>query len=191
MPATRTIQAKPTHYAGIDFRSRLEARWAIFFDCAGVEWIYEPRWLSFPERKKDGVAAEWGLPDPYLPDFRLPDLGLWVEVRPEATLLDVAQIFMVAHAGYGAAILLTRNNLQLPDRLDDQSLIIHIAHGKEWGWCCWAECLNCNSIQLDVVIPQGEIAQPPILCCGRPPSRNTIRLRSAYQAATRTSFGGH
>lgn len=37
-----TIAAKPTIYAGVRFRSRLEARWAAFFDAIGREWLYEP-----------------------------------------------------------------------------------------------------------------------------------------------------
>lgn len=32
-----TIQAIQTRYAGHHFRSRLEARWAVFFDYLGVE----------------------------------------------------------------------------------------------------------------------------------------------------------
>lgn len=39
---TYTIKAIPTTYAGINFRSRLEAKWAAFFDLAGFEWEYEP-----------------------------------------------------------------------------------------------------------------------------------------------------
>jgi hypothetical protein len=37
-----TIKAHPTLYAGVMFRSRLEARWAAFFDLLGWEWKYEP-----------------------------------------------------------------------------------------------------------------------------------------------------
>ena len=36
------IAAKPTIYKGFRFRSRLEARWAVFFDQIGVRWEYEP-----------------------------------------------------------------------------------------------------------------------------------------------------
>jgi hypothetical protein len=36
------IKAIPTRYAGVRFRSRLEARWAAFFDLAKWEWSYEP-----------------------------------------------------------------------------------------------------------------------------------------------------
>ena len=36
------IKAIPTTYAGVNFRSRLEARWAAFFDLVGWKWDYEP-----------------------------------------------------------------------------------------------------------------------------------------------------
>lgn len=32
----------PTKYEGVQFRSRLEARWAAFFDLLGWKWEYEP-----------------------------------------------------------------------------------------------------------------------------------------------------
>jgi len=35
-------KAHPTNYHGVTFRSRLEARWAAFFDLAGWSWEYEP-----------------------------------------------------------------------------------------------------------------------------------------------------
>jgi hypothetical protein len=38
----RKVRAHPTEYAGVRFRSRLEARWAAFFALAGWEWSYEP-----------------------------------------------------------------------------------------------------------------------------------------------------
>jgi hypothetical protein len=37
-----TIVARPTEYAGVKFRSRLEARWACFFDLLEWQWEYEP-----------------------------------------------------------------------------------------------------------------------------------------------------
>lgn len=36
------IKAHRTTYHGVTFRSRLEARWAAFFDLVGWEWEYEP-----------------------------------------------------------------------------------------------------------------------------------------------------
>lgn len=36
------IKSHRTVYDGVTFRSRLEARWAAFFDLVGWEWEYEP-----------------------------------------------------------------------------------------------------------------------------------------------------
>lgn len=36
------IKPIETVYKGYRFRSRLEARWAVFFDAQGIEWEYEP-----------------------------------------------------------------------------------------------------------------------------------------------------
>lgn len=63
-------KAIQTHYANHHFRSRLEARWAVFFNCLGVRWEYE----------KEGFELSSG---PYLPDFWLPDLECWLEVKPD------------------------------------------------------------------------------------------------------------
>lgn len=65
-----TIQAIPTRYRGYHFRSRLEARWAVFFDHLCVEWVYE----------REGFNVNG---TPYLPDFWLPEIGVWLEVKGE------------------------------------------------------------------------------------------------------------
>lgn len=65
-------QALETHYAGYRFRSRLEARWALFFDTAGIAWEYERQGFKL----SDGTC--------YLPDFWLPGVNLWVEVKGAA-----------------------------------------------------------------------------------------------------------
>lgn len=35
------IKPIQTRYKGYHFRSRLEARWAVFFDALGIAWKYE------------------------------------------------------------------------------------------------------------------------------------------------------
>jgi len=37
-----SIKSHETYYKGVLFRSRLEARWAAFFDIIGFKWEYEP-----------------------------------------------------------------------------------------------------------------------------------------------------
>lgn len=62
------IKAIETNYHGYRFRSRLEARWAVFFDAAGVRYIYESEGYVFNGKR-------------YLPDFYLPDLDCYFEVK--------------------------------------------------------------------------------------------------------------
>lgn len=38
----KNMKPMPTYYKGYSFRSRLEARWAVFFDACGVKWEYMP-----------------------------------------------------------------------------------------------------------------------------------------------------
>jgi hypothetical protein len=77
---TALISAIPTRYAGCHFRSRLEARWAVFFDHVAIDWEYEPQGFLV------GMYGE-NL-RPYLPDFYLPGLGLWVEVKGADEQID-------------------------------------------------------------------------------------------------------
>ena len=60
----------PTIYNGVRYRSRLEARWALFFDAIGLRAQYElDGWEIRP-----GVA--------YLADFWLPQIKMFFEVKP-------------------------------------------------------------------------------------------------------------
>lgn len=63
------IKPIETYYNGYRFRSRLEARWAVFFDALGVKYEYEPEGFQL----SDGSA--------YLPDFYLPAFNYFIEVK--------------------------------------------------------------------------------------------------------------
>jgi hypothetical protein len=83
------MNSKPieTIYNGHRFRSRLEARWAVWLDTLGIKYAYELQGFNL-----DGI--------PYLPDFWLPfpsgrawpsgtppHAGYWLEIKP-APLTD-------------------------------------------------------------------------------------------------------
>lgn len=67
MPAFSAVE---TTWHGYRFRSRLEARWAVFFDSLGIEFQYEPEGFRLPN-------GQW-----YLPDFFIPQTKTWAEVKP-------------------------------------------------------------------------------------------------------------
>ena len=58
-----------TNYRGYRFRSRLEARWAVFMDAAAIPWEYEAQGFNL-----GGVY--------YLPDFWLPRDQIFLEIKP-------------------------------------------------------------------------------------------------------------
>lgn len=74
------MKAKKTLYNGYKFRSKLEAKWAVFFDLCGIKYDYEPEaFICF-----DGSQ--------YTPDFFLYDVslrsdytisGVFVEIKPQ------------------------------------------------------------------------------------------------------------
>ena len=65
----RDIKFLPTYYNGIEFRSRLEARWSVFFDCMKISYRYE--YLGFD------LDDIW-----YVPDYYIPNQRIWIEIKP-------------------------------------------------------------------------------------------------------------
>jgi len=75
----KSIRKQPkainTKAFGCIFRSRLEARYAVAFTEARIEWRYEPE------------GFDLGSGNFYLPDFWLPQVSMWAEIKP-VTLTD-------------------------------------------------------------------------------------------------------
>jgi len=72
MEQKMTITPIPTVVNGIKFRSRLEARWSIFFSSLNLNWYYEYQGFK--------INDVW-----YLPDFLIitPSNELhWIEIKP-------------------------------------------------------------------------------------------------------------
>jgi hypothetical protein len=122
-----TIKPIETRYAGCRFRSRLEARWAVFFDEEHIKWRYEPEGFDL---------GQHGF---YLPDFWLPELHVWAEVKPfNPSVVEVGRMAELAESS-GHPVL---------------ALIDQPAYCAYWGihgWShpdaadngYWDECLSC------------------------------------------------
>lgn len=84
------IKAIETEYNGYRFRSRLEARWAVFFDAIGATYQYEPEGFAL----KDGSM--------YLPDFYLTNVSgrgsknIFVEIKGALSDSDLRKVELFA-----------------------------------------------------------------------------------------------
>tara|TARA_R100001443_G_scaffold65698_2_gene74923 strand:- start:920 stop:1465 length:546 start_codon:yes stop_codon:yes gene_type:complete len=63
------IKSIETYYKGYLCRSRTEARWLVAFDKAGIQYEYEPE------------GFDLALVGKYLPDFYLPQVDMYAEVK--------------------------------------------------------------------------------------------------------------
>lgn len=99
------IRPIETEYHGYRFRSRLEARWAVFFDEIGADWEYEPEGYELP----DGTR--------YLPDFLLHNVrgrgapDIYVEVKGVLTDTDLRKITLFSIRDYDSRFEDVRNPL--------------------------------------------------------------------------------
>jgi len=77
------IKAIETVYNGYLFRSRLEARWAVFFDSLGIKYDYEPEGFDL------GNAGY------YLPDFLIDngECECYIEIKPKKlSKIEIAKL---------------------------------------------------------------------------------------------------
>lgn len=192
-----TIKSIETRYRGCRFRSRLEARWAVFFDALGLAWEYEPQGYLLP----NGT--------PYLPDFavRLPaplaalrpdNIGAWtllLEIKPSSYQPDAAwpshPALDVEDAAWGPGVgfVLLRGEPW------------HGAYeGFVWGdsdyrWC---ECANCGALGIqfsgaanrncNCVSVRGGDSGHDMPWPNRGNSDESPRLMAAYAAARGARF---
>lgn len=89
------IKTIPTTYNGVEYRSRLEARWAVFFDELGIRHYYEYEGFDLDGR--------WYVPDFYLPDVRG---GMYCEVKPLKQGEDTAIAQLPSATGKICALLM-------------------------------------------------------------------------------------
>lgn len=88
---SQSIAPIETNYAGCRFRSRLEARWAVFLDRLNITWEHEP----------DSFQTSAGA---YLPDFKIelpddPSHPYWLEVKPDDFIQDDRHRALAAQSG--------------------------------------------------------------------------------------------
>lgn len=69
------VQSIETVYGGTTYRSRTEARWALLFDLAKIDFQYEPEGYQ--------LHSGW-----YVPDFWLHSWECFFEVKPDGVIIE-------------------------------------------------------------------------------------------------------
>lgn len=139
-------RSRKTAYNHILFRSRLEARWAVFFDYLGIRYEYEPEW--------DAVDVGPGLMY-YKPDFYLPDQELWVEIKPfgitELTFGANAKLHGWARE-YGGILLLV-GIPSVPKANSKRHYLVSYYDKKDifllQNSMWWCRCPKCGKISIE------------------------------------------
>lgn len=179
--ARRPVTALPTTYSGVTFRSRVEARWAVFFDHLGVAWEYEPEGFELSPNRR------------YLPDFLLPELGAnggtWFEVKGKAPTEAEERRCQDLASGTGRRVLLAIRAPFPPTldatRSDGSMRVFWLAAEPDRGFAFF-RCAECGNV--DVAWPgmaHGCWCDVPI---STSPSTHPDIL-AAYAAARTERFG--
>ena len=126
----RLIKPIQTEYNGYLFRSRLEARWAVFFDTLNIKYEYEPEGYELPDGTK------------YLPDFYLPDNDCYVEVKGKNRHLekDLDKIYSFVCGIKKSILILSR----IPDEDKDARGLYLFPYIYFQSTCC-GEAVGCHA----------------------------------------------
>lgn len=170
------IQPIETEYHGYKFRSRLEARWAVFFDRMNIKWQYE----------HEGYKTSSGY---YVPDFWLTNVymrstlikGVLFEVKPESyigykhpALTEVAEYL---HVGATLAVGFDFT------RWSTWKELFQVSPG--WDNCMMIYRCECKATKFDY--DEGHYYQCPV--CGKAEGHMMgSRIQEAYDIALAYRF---
>lgn len=122
-----------TIYNGYRFRSRLEARWAVFFDQLGIKYFYEPEGFKM----SDGTM--------YLPDFYLPESDAFFEVKGVMSDDDMHKIEQFISES-GKAVTIGYSDFHFDAcsfwQADDDGKTMEPGYPERTGWLC--QCRTCG-----------------------------------------------
>lgn len=148
-----------SNYKGYRFRSRLEARWAVFLDALGMTWSYEHEGFELG----DGLL--------YLPDFFVQEWDCWIEIKgakpSDEEFLKCARLavgskkLVLLIAGNPAVTEydITLFNSEEPER--DGSSGWEFGEGRYCGEEIWLVSDDMGAFTLNSV-PQERDAKPPL-----------------------------
>lgn len=120
-------------HAGYEMRSHSETRWAGMMDSLGICWLYEPQVIE----TRHGY---------YLPDFFLPAVGAFVEVKgpfPSGTEIEKA---MDAEALTGHPVVFAHGKTEMHGAILTGGAVTYFCGGKKASFTTYelSEIVRCN-----------------------------------------------
>ena len=174
-----TIKAIETWHDGILYRSRAEARMAVFLTHAGIEFKYE----------YEGYLMSNG--QRYLPDFILTGIDVFLEIKGGVPTADeIGKAEQLANDTYKAVFVHYGGFVDHPPEITSDSMLCVGPHGiiDNQFWFC--ECDQCGLVGIQW---QGLSNR---LSCGcqyelgrdKTPGYDTPKLIAAHEAAKSARF---
>jgi len=176
------IKPLETLWNGNRYRSRLEARWAVFLESLKIDFEYE----------REGYQTKSGRG--YLPDFWLPNVGVrgvappgtWLEIKPNepsgeemSDLGDVCEF-----TGASGIIAMGRPPLEM---MWGTEWLIQVAVRGEYWWdnsMLIVECVKCGRFKFE--FSEGNYMKCPY--CGGITDESTVDIALAAEAASLARF---
>jgi len=164
----------PVRWGKHRFRSRAEARWAVFFDGIGVEFQYEPEQFEL----SIGVC--------YTPDFYLCKQNIYVEVKHRGLVApsqDEQLKAMSLAIDTGTAVLMLFGDVRVTTQA--RALSGYMFYPDATMRCCmwWVRCPRCGAVD---IVSLGKIEHKRTCACvfGRSftSERDAVILRAMKQA---------
>lgn len=132
-----------TYYKGYKFRSRLEARWAVFFDALNLKWQYEVEGFKLSN-------SEY-----YLPDFKVMSINnmvYWYEIKPYGDIGDgkfqqFAMDFKPSDSSKNDFSLLSGDPIEVMESgyaICPRCAGINKMSVNEDSMCTYFNCYNCD-----------------------------------------------
>jgi hypothetical protein len=174
----------PTYYKHYAFRSRTEARWAVFLDLAYVVYRYEYEGFD--------LGGGW-----YLPDFWLPEHQIWLEIKGDMPTTEEREKAQQLAAGTGHPVVIfggdvwhtTPGYLFLPQQPDRVQFP-----------CFWVACDTCYSVGIIAKRISPPVVGVGMCTCWRQGTSHPGSARqtggsrgiaAAFQAARQARFEQH
>jgi hypothetical protein len=151
----------------------MEARWAVFFDWMHQPWLYEPQRFEFEDDSS------------YLPDFWLPGVRSWFEVKPSFQLGEGRPQRQLA-VEFATSVYIGVGNPAWPYDHPEGQILRFAPNGGAYVGFHWTTCARCGRVAIDPLYTP----QCP-LCCEKyegDSGANTARIVTATVASRTVRF---